>query len=95
MSDSDGDIAYAVDKGKAGDTGQELGYVKKIWGIQPYFNLTLRCKKEDFTLTLKYASRIFNFPKIELKSAQSDPENILRDFNPKLGISPWKFEGWV
>ena len=29
MSDSDGDIAYAVDKGKAGDTGQELGYVKQ------------------------------------------------------------------
>ena len=35
MSDSDGDIAYAVDKGKAGDTGQELGYVKKYEQFNP------------------------------------------------------------
>ena len=52
MSDSDGDIAYAVDKGKAGDTGQELGYVKKI---PPYFTLTLKIGKTStlFYLNLK------------------------------------------
>ena len=38
MSDSDGDIAYAVDKGKAGDTGQELGYVKNKNSTLFHFN---------------------------------------------------------